>query len=131
MSTPLNITDMVTDARGRVEGLTPTEVAAALDGETLLVDVRESEERREHGVIAGSVPAPRGLLEFYADPSCEQHRPEFDMNRRVILYCGDGTRSALAADTMTRMGYWRVAFLDGGMEAWTRDGRETEPAELL
>lgn len=124
---PLNTSTMVAAAQSRVEGLTPTDVAAALDGETLLVDVREPEERLDHGGLSGSVPAPRGLIEFYADPSSGQHRPEFEMNRRMILYCSDGTRSALAADTLGRMGYWRVAYLKGGLEAWETAGRAVDP----
>jgi rhodanese-related sulfurtransferase len=120
----MTVLAMVTRASSRVEGLTPTEVAAALDDDTLLVDVRESGERESEGFLLGSVSAPRGLLEFYVDPETPQYRSEFRFDRRIILYCGDGARSALAANTLQQMGYWRVAFMAGGLRAWRDEGRE-------
>lgn len=123
---PMDAAAMVASARSRIESLTPTEVAAALDGETLLVDVREKDERLDRGTLPGSVSVPRGRLEFCADPGGESRSPEFDLSRRTILYCTDGTRSALAADTLSRMGYWRVAYLSGGLESWEEEGREVE-----
>lgn len=115
--------EMVAQARSRVENLTPLEVQAALDGDTLLVDVREEQERVEAGFIPEAVFAPRGMLEFWADPDSPYHRPEFDPERRVILYCASGGRSALAADTLQNMGYDRVAHLDGGLKAWKEEER--------
>jgi rhodanese-related sulfurtransferase len=114
---------MVAEARSRVENLTPMEVLAALDGDTLLVDVREEQERRNDGFIPGDVFAPRGMLEFWADPESAHHRGEFDPERRVILYCASGGRSALAADTLQRLGYGHVAHLDGGLRAWKENGK--------
>lgn len=114
---------MVEEAKSQVESLTPVEVAAALDGETLLVDVREEQERVEHGVIPGDIAAPRGMLEFWADPASPHHRDEFDRDRRIILYCASGGRSALAASTLQRLGYRRVAHLDGGLAVWKENGR--------
>lgn len=117
---------MVAEARTRIENLAPVEVLAALDGESLLVDVREEQERVEHGFIPGDVFAPRGMLEFWADPNSPFHRKEFNPEERVILYCASGGRSALAADTLQRMGYRRVAHLDGGLQAWKEDGRAVD-----
>lgn len=117
---------MVAQARTRIENLAPVEVLAALDGESLLVDVREEQERVEHGFIPGDVFAPRGMLEFWADPNSPFHRKEFDPEQRVILYCASGGRSALAAETLQRMGYRRVAHLDGGLQAWKEDGRAVD-----
>ena len=116
---------MVAKAREQVENLSPVEVAAALDDNTLLVDIREPEECEARGVIQGAVLAPRGMLEFWADPASPAHREEFDPARRVVLYCASGGRSALAAATLGRMGYERVAHLDGGLKAWLEDGRTT------
>lgn len=114
---------MVATARGRVRHLTPAEVEANLFGqEAILVDVREPEELDEHGLIAGAVHAPRGLLEFWADPDSPSHRREFDPNRRTILYCAAGSRSALAADMLQQLGYVDVAHLDGGLTAWKDAG---------
>lgn len=120
---------MVAQAKARVENLTPGGVEAAMDGECLIVDIREADERGAQGAIPGSILAPRGMLEFWADPTSPAHRDEFDPERRVILYCASGGRSALAADTLQRMGYRRVAHLDGGFKAWIDAGHRVESAE--
>jgi rhodanese-related sulfurtransferase len=113
---------MVAAARARVENLTPRDVAAALDEDAVLVDVREPTERNTHGWIPGSIAAPRGMLELWADPGSVYHRPELEPQRRTIVYCASGARSALAADTLQRLGYGNVAHLDGGLRAWKQSG---------
>ena len=119
--------EMVAEAKQRVENLTVDQVAAELErGEAVLVDLREPEERAQNGAIPGAVHAPRGMLEFYADPSSPYHRPDFDPNRRTILHCASGGRSALAADMLREMGYANVAYLDGGYTAWKGAGRPVE-----
>ena len=121
-------TQMVTDAKGRVQNLSPATVGSELEsGDVLLVDLREADELRQHGRIAGSIHAPRGMLEFYADPASAYHRPDFDPDRRTILYCASGGRSALAADTLQALGYSHVAHLDGGLRAWQAAGLSVEP----
>jgi rhodanese-related sulfurtransferase len=74
------------------------------------------------------VHAPRGMLEFYADPTNEDHLAEFDPNRRTILYCAGGARSALAVETLRQLGYMNVAHLEGGFTAWASAGHEVAPA---
>lgn len=120
----LSTSEMVATARGQVENLTAHAVAEELVGgiDVVLIDVREAGERDEHGVIAGAVHVPRGLLEFCADPSSPAHRPELAPDKRVILHCATGGRSALAAVVLRDMGYRDVAHLDGGMAAWQHDG---------
>ena len=85
---------------------------------------REPEERAQSGIIAGAARAPRGMLEFYADPSSAYHRADFDPNRRTILYCASGGRSALAGESLRQLGYTNVAHLDGGIKAWVASGRD-------
>jgi len=115
--------DLVAAARGQVENLAPVAVAAELDaGGVVLVDVREPAERDDQGVIAGAVHVPRGLLEFRADPSSPAHAAELSPERRVIVHCATGGRSALAAVTLTALGYRDVAHLDGGLAAWREAG---------
>lgn len=119
--------DMVKEAKQRIDNLSVGQVAAELEGgEVLLVDVREPNERDEHGTIAGAVHAPRGMLEFFADASSPYHRPEFDPGRRVILHCASGGRSALSADLLQQMGYKSVAHLDGGFGAWKAAGQPVD-----
>lgn len=88
------------------------------DPEVILVDVRDTLERERDGMIPGSIHVPRGLLEFQADPESPVHVSEMQPERRIILYCGTGGRSALAAKTLMDMGYADVASLAGGYEAW-------------
>ena len=95
----------------------------------VLVDVREPGELAEQGAIAGAVHAPRGMLEFYADPSSPYHRSELDPSARTILYCASGGRSALACDLLAQLGYADVAHLDGGLNAWKAAGRPVVAAE--
>jgi rhodanese-related sulfurtransferase len=119
--------DLVKEAKQRVTNLSVDDVVAELGGgDVLLVDVREPEEREQNGSIAGAVFAPRGMLEFWADPSSPYHRPEFDPDRRVIVHCASGGRSALAADMLQQLGYGNVAHLDGGLAAWKAAGKPVE-----
>ena len=118
--------ELVAQARERVDNLSVDEVAAELEtGAALLVDLREPAELTEHGRIVGSVWVPRGMLEFRADPSSPYHLDGLDPNRRVILHCASGGRSALAASVLQDMGYTRAAHLDGGLTAWKQAGHPT------
>lgn len=122
----VTVTAMVAEAKGRIENLTPEEVVSEIEEGTLLVDIREEEELRRDGQIAEAIFAPRGMLEFWADPTSPYHRVEFDPSHRVVLYCASGGRSALAADTLQRMGYEDVSHLDGGLKAWKERGLPVE-----
>jgi rhodanese-related sulfurtransferase len=122
--------DLVAEARQRIQNLTVDQTAEELEqGDALLIDLREPGEREEQGAIPGAVHAPRGMLEFWADPNSSYHRAEFDPNRRVILHCAGGGRSALAADTLQQMGYANVAHLDGGFNAWKAADRPVEDVQ--
>jgi len=120
---------LIAEAKARVESLAPAAVAAELDGgDVLLVDLREAEERAQHGSIPGAIHAPRGMIEFSADPTSGYHRAEFDPGRRTILFCASGGRSALAADMLQLLGYARVAYLKGGLKSWQEAGLPIEAA---
>lgn len=115
--------DLIGEAKKLVENLTPGQVLSELNKpEVLLVDLRESEELKEHGKISGAVHAPRGMLEFYADPSSPYYIRQFDPSKRIILYCASGGRSALAAVVLKKMGYADIAHLDGGLKVWKESG---------
>jgi len=122
--------DLVREAKQNVENLTPDQVASEMEqGDTVIVDLREAQERQGTGAIPGAVEAPRGLLEFYADPSHPYHLEELDPSKRVILHCASGGRSALAAKTLKDMGYENVAHLDGGITKWIEEGKPVEPVQ--
>jgi rhodanese-related sulfurtransferase len=114
---------LVAEAKAGIENLTPAQVAAELrQPDVVVVDLREREELVREGTIEGAVHVPRGLLEFVADPSSAYHNPKLKPGGRVILHCASGGRSALAARTLTAMGYRSVAHLDGGFTAWKAQG---------
>jgi rhodanese-related sulfurtransferase len=125
---PKTASQLVAEAKARVENLTAAQTAEELKRGALLVDLRESEERLRDGVIPGALHAPRGMLEFYADPKSSYHLAELDPSRRVILHCAAGGRSALAADTLRQLGYTNVAHLEGGITAWKKKGYPTASA---
>lgn len=88
------------------------------DPDVVVVDVRDEAEREREGSIPYSVHAPRGLLEFIADPESPIYNDALTTDRRLVLYCGTGGRSALAAKTLVDMGYPDVLSLAGGYSAW-------------
>src|SRR5262249_13439176 len=112
---------LVEDAKKRVRETTVDEVKARMDrNETfLLIDVREeSEFAKDH--LPGAGHLGKGIIER----DIEQRVP--DANAPVILYCGGGFRSALAADNLQKMGYINVISMDGGIRDWRAKGLPLE-----
>ena len=117
---------LIGEALAEVASISVDEALALAGGEdTVFVDVRE---RAEHsaGAITGAVAAPRGFLEFIADPASPMHNPALSAGKRLVIYCASGGRSALATKTLQDMGYAEVANLTGGFQAWTEAGGPTE-----
>lgn len=130
MTTKTSVKDLINEARSHIDNLSAADISRALEAkDVLLVDLREPAERAEHGTIPGALAAPRGMLEFYADPGTPYHKKEFDPARRVLLYCASGGRSALAGAQLKRLGFGRVAHLDGGFKAWKESGGEVVPVQ--
>jgi rhodanese-related sulfurtransferase len=114
--------DLVLAARAELDLLSPQEASDEVSaGRSVFVDIRQTEEW-QHGHIEGAIRAPRGLLEFLADPASARHDPALDPSRRAIVVCHTGTRAALAGHTLKTLGYGDVALLEGGMEAWLAAG---------
>ncbi len=91
------------------------------DDDVVFLDVRETQER-EQGFVPGSVHAPRGFLEFIADPEGPMHNPILADDKTLVVYCASGGRSALAAKTLQDMGFPKVCSLVGGLAAWKEAG---------
>lgn len=81
-----------------------------------LIDVREPDETQQ-GIIPGATAIPRGILEMNVD------KVTADKDRKIVLYCAGGTRSALAAQSLQHLGYRNVVSLAGGYGAW----KQSEP----
>jgi rhodanese-related sulfurtransferase len=120
--------DLVAEAKSKIENLGVDEFDKERTDGALVVDIRDAPELEASGHIPGSVHVPRGMLEFRADPSSPYHQDGLDPDRRIILHCASGGRSALAAATLKDMGYTDVAHLDGGFKAWSEAGRPVDPA---
>lgn len=97
------------------------------DPNVSFVDVRETVERERTGTIPGAVHAPRGFLEFMADPEGPMHDEAIAAGKRLLLFCASGGRSALAAKTLLDMGFTEVASIAGGLDAWRAAGGAVEP----
>ena len=95
------------------------------DDDVQFVDVRDPNEWTSSGVIKNAVGASRGMLEFMADPDSPYYNKAFDQNKRLVLYCAKGPRSALAAWRLKQMGFDNVCYLNGGLNAWLGAGEET------
>jgi rhodanese-related sulfurtransferase len=108
---------IVEDAKKRIREVTIADVKLKLDaGEKfLLIDVREeSEYAADH--LPGAIHLGKGIIER----DVEERVP--DQNAPLVLYCGGGFRSALAADNLQRMGYTQVLSMDGGIREWREKG---------
>ena len=112
---------LVEEARGRVQELSIEDVKQKLEARESfrLIDVREKEEFAR-GHLPGAEPLCKGILER----DIEKLVP--DVETPVVLYCGGGFRSALAAENLQRMGYKKVWSMWGGWGAWTEAGFPTE-----
>ena len=115
------------EANKTVETLSAEDaVKLVSDPGVVLVDVREGEELQKTGKVRGAVHVPRGFLEFQADPTSPSHKPELGGGKRLVLYCGSGSRSALAAKTLKEMGIDNVAHVAGGFGALREAGAPIE-----
>ena len=88
------------------------------DRDVVFVDIRETVELQQSGSVSGAMHAPRGFLEFMADPESPLHKPELASGARLLLFCASGGRSALAVKTLVDMGVENVAHIAGGFAAW-------------
>jgi rhodanese-related sulfurtransferase len=118
---------MVDEAKVRIENLSIGELEAEIAcGGVQVLDIRDVRERRKLGFIPGSTHVPRGMLEFWLDPTSHYYSGKVDPTRRIIVYCAGGQRSALAADVLREMGFPSVAHLEPGFNGWAAAGRPVQ-----
>lgn len=92
--------------------------------DVVVVDVRDIREVWIEGSIPSVEHAPRGMIEFWADPETKYYKEFFELDKRYVFYCNEGGRSALTANRLKEMGYDNVAHLDGGFTAWQDAGKD-------
>jgi rhodanese-related sulfurtransferase len=123
-----NIFAVVEDVKKNIENLSIEDLKAELgDPKVLLADIREIQEQVDLGTIPGAKHVPRGMLEFWADPQSPYYRDWFDAaDKRIVLFCAGGGRSALAAKALEDMGFTNVAHLESGFTGWQEAGEDIQ-----
>lgn len=117
--------DLVTAARARIHEINLQDADAAISNADLLIDVREADEFHA-GHIPGAINIPRGLLEFKLS-----NQPELaQRDQKLVLYCKNSGRAALAACSLKDMGYLHVLSIEGGFEAWSAANKAINTPQL-
>jgi len=111
---------LVSEAKRQVSEISPREAAeAAKEDDALIIDVRDPEESK-----ASHVPDAKTISRGTLEIEIEELAP--DISTPIICYCGGGGRSALAAESLQRMGYTNVKSMTGGFKAWRAEGLPIE-----
>jgi rhodanese-related sulfurtransferase len=110
---------LVAEANAAIETIQAAEAMQLLNRvEVAFIDIRDLPELERDGIIPGAIHAPRGMLEFLADPESPYHKDVFASDKQLLLYCASGSRSALATQRLKEMGMNRIAHVGGGLKAW-------------
>ena len=120
----VNPSDLVAKAKATITECSVSHAQDCVDSMTLIIDIRELAEF-ERGHIPGAMLLPRGLLEFDIHRLVEQNRRDVEVpqeEQAIVLYCGTGGRSALAAKAVEELGYTNVKSMAGGIVAWAQAG---------
>ena len=122
--------DMVAEANAQLEVLT-AEQAIALHGadDVTFVDIRDVRELWRDGAVPGAWHVPRGMLEFWIDPTSPYAKEDFQSGKKFVLFCAGGMRSALAAKAAQDMGLEEVAHIETGFRGWKAAGGPVEAKE--
>lgn len=116
---------MIEEANAVVPRLAPAEVHDRVAQGAVLLDVRDPQEVAATGKIAGAAVVSRGTLEFRADPENPSRHPALRPDAVVLVYCGGGSRAALAGRTLKELGFTNV-FNAGGFQALADAGLPVE-----
>jgi len=114
--------ELVGRVKATIRECSVMEAQECVNTHTLLIDIREPAEF-QRGHIPGAVHLPRGLLEFEIHGLVQRTHSESGgspEDQPIVLYCGTGGRSALAAETLANMGYRNVRSMSGGLVAWAQ-----------
>jgi rhodanese-related sulfurtransferase len=118
---------LLAEANAKIDTISVADALIKLgDPDTVFVDIRETKELEREGAIPGAFHAPRGMLEFWADPDSPYHKEIFGSGKSFVLYCQSAWRSALATATLLDMGLTPVSHIGGGFAAWKKAGGPIE-----
>ena len=118
-----HVADMIASARLLIDSISVIEAAELqrLDA-AILIDLRDIRELQGVGTVPNAFHAPRGMLEFWVDPDSPYHKSIFHTDKKLILFCASGLRSALAVRTLQDMGMDNVLDMEGGFTEWRMQG---------
>ena len=120
------VAEMVSSARARIEEIETPELMAMMDDpNVVIVDIRDVRERQRCGYIPGSFHVPRGMIEFWVDPKSPYFKEIFGEEKKFVLHCASGWRSALTAATLRDMGF-EASHLKEGFSDWEKHGGPVE-----
>ena len=123
MSTITPVKSLVAKAKSETKAVTPQQAFDQLEANTaILIDIRDIRELQREGRIQGAFHAPRGMLEFWADPQSPYHKDVFAQATNLILFCASSWRSALAAKTLQDMGLTNILIWKAGLMAGNQPG---------
>jgi rhodanese-related sulfurtransferase len=128
------IADLLDESRSRLDRLEPTQALEAQSAGALLIDTRSGDERRQTGVIPGSIHIPRSVLEWRLDPDADPafHSPHVHgLDQLLVLVCAHGYSTSLAAATLQELGFAQATDLIGGFAAWKEAGLPVRPAPAV
>ena len=110
---------LVSEALKEIKTITSDEAHKMFnDKQCNLIDIRDIRELQKEGQVEGANHIPRGMLEFWLDPESVYFKDgKLDLNKEMVLFCAGGLRSALAAKTLTDMGFEKVSHIEGGFGA--------------
>jgi rhodanese-related sulfurtransferase len=119
MKLKLGYQALISQAMAQIATLSLEQAHSLLDDvNTIFVDIRDIRELEREGMTPNAFHAPRGMLEFWVDPDSPYYKPVFGEGKRLVLYCASAWRSALATETLQKMGVIGVCHLEGGFNAW-------------
>lgn len=119
---------LLAEAEKEIRTLTVEEARNLLEQDDVqFVDIRDVREQEREGRIPGAFHATRGMLEFWIDPESPYFKDVFGEDKTFVFYCQSGWRSALATQTVQRMGLPKVCHIGGGYRAWKDAGAPVEP----
>ena len=123
--------DLVSNALKEIKTLLPEEVKELQDKNLCtLIDIRDIRELWREGTIKDALHIPRGMLEFWMDPQSQYYNSsKFSSDKKLVLFCAAGMRSALATKTLKEMGYENIAHVKGGYGSLVQNGFEVTEKE--
>jgi rhodanese-related sulfurtransferase len=128
-SEPRSIDDLLSEARSRLDRLSPEQAFEAQRSGALLVDIRPEANRAADGALPGAVVIERIHLEWRLDPTSQARLPIASYDLPVVVFCNEGYASSLAAAALQDIGVTKATDLDGGFHAWRAAGLPVDEAE--